>query len=1088
MTGLKTFLTAAVFVVAGGASAHAAEITYTGPRGGDWALDANWSSQSYPTSNDYAVLNNLAVLDSSMSDDNMLAVRVGQGTAENGMLEVESGGHLKATANSSWGSYLGVDAGSSGTINQSGGTTEINYMEVGRGGTGLWSVTGGEAIVARGRGGHSLYLGTDDTQAVGGGDGTFEISGGLLKTRTGVCLGSADGTGVGTFSVLGSGASRIGIGSQSNGDGAWTQHAGSVLRVGVDVHGTTKITVDDAEGGDGTFVVFENGALLDVDYYDGGHGGGTWTIMEVENGTITDNGLAFAPGVDTATWSFAIDNSGPHAKLTITAPGEPANRYALTVGDAKNQMMRYGLDYERLWFWWKNEVNADLIARYSVTDCEIDYLRCAINCKYELTEGVYDLSAYTQKIIPMMTAMQNENPNIKWFASPRPLNEAVGGAAWQPYPIWITGAPNYNSTSFDFNDLKCADYLLRYLLLMKSYGFKITYLDVTNEWQSNVAGGRVTQSDVRDIAQAFQDYLANPWSHPDIPGLVLTDEDIPLIVAPSAWNYSQGRSWIIYLNTQAKKDAVDIASCHNTDKSGTAEDFADAVDTSCNPGTEAWQTELHGWKSTSGKDEVLTSSFLWETIRAGFTGINGWLTIGTTDQGHCYLLNNGSTVTRNVKYYIFKKLTTTSNYGRALDIDQPTELASTAALVRENALTVWLLNDDAGTKPVEVAIGSRTMAESDIRVTRWDEPLAVEGVPVTIAATDRRTFEARLEGNSLYCFEMLLDPTGSDFPFLEAENYSDMSGVVTRSCADIGGGDYVGFPGPGDEIAFDVDVTRMGSYDIGFRVASASENIQFALYDGTTVVATVDRIATGDAQNWTTLYATVPLSGGSTTLKVKALGGGWGMNWLECAAAPTGLETENLALNQPTSASSVHGTGYETSKAVDGDPGTRWASSDTRPWFEVDLGDPTQVNGVRFLDYANRTKAYDIWYFDGRWGTASSGGDPEDVQVDTFPTVTGTRFRIQFSSVTDPPSLWEFELYYTEASAPATSINVESNAAWLSWEGVPGSRYALQHAAELGGAEDFTNLESGIPGQTSGHTNAVAIPGDAAFYRVLLEE
>ena len=48
-----------------------------------------------------------------------------------------------------------------------------------------------------------------------------------------------------------------------------------------------------------------------------------------------------------------------------------------------------------------------------------------------------------------------------------------------------------------------------------------------------------------------------------------------------------------------------------------------------------------------------------------------WLTIGTTAQGHCYLLNNGTTVTRNVKYYIFKKLTTTSNFGRALDINQP---------------------------------------------------------------------------------------------------------------------------------------------------------------------------------------------------------------------------------------------------------------------------------------------------------------------------------------------------------------------------------------------------------------------------------
>ena len=49
----------------------------------------------------------------------------------------------------------------------------------------------------------------------------------------------------------------------------------------------------------GAYATFENGSLLGVDYYAAGNGGGTWTVLEVEGTNITDNGLAFAPGVDT---------------------------------------------------------------------------------------------------------------------------------------------------------------------------------------------------------------------------------------------------------------------------------------------------------------------------------------------------------------------------------------------------------------------------------------------------------------------------------------------------------------------------------------------------------------------------------------------------------------------------------------------------------------------------------------------------------------------------------------------------------------------------------------------------------------------
>ena len=80
---------------------------------------------------------------------------------------------------------------------------------------------------------------------------------------------------------------------------------------------------------------------------------------------------------------------------------EPANDLTpLTVGDTRRQMMRYGLDYERLWYWTSsmNASEKDTVAKWSVVDCDVDYIRVAINCGYELVEGTYNLSAYTNKI------------------------------------------------------------------------------------------------------------------------------------------------------------------------------------------------------------------------------------------------------------------------------------------------------------------------------------------------------------------------------------------------------------------------------------------------------------------------------------------------------------------------------------------------------------------------------------------------------------------------------------------------------------------------------------------------------------------
>ena len=419
----------------------------------------------------------------------------------------------------------------------------------------------------------------------------------------------------------------------------------------------------------------------------------------------------------------------------------------LVIGNQKQQKMRFGIDFERLWFWSGNlnSEERDLIAKWSVVDTNVDYIRVAINAGYELKEGEFNPKAYTKRIIPMMKEMKEANPKIKFFASPRPLDQAEKKVAWQPYPRWITGDSNKKG-KFDFNWEKCAQYLVRYFELMREHDLKITFLDITNEWQdSSGRQGRLTASDAQKISEYLKKHLKSNES--------------PLIVAPSSWNYQQGAAWLRSLNSSDKRKAIDIASSHNTNRSGTAKDFAKAARRALGKNTEIWNTELHGWKSTSKENEITSFYYMLETIRAGFSGINGWLALGTKNQGHSYILNSDGKPKRNAKYFLFHKMSSTANYGHALDIiEEPSELSHTAALIKDNLMTVWVINQNKEEVPIKITPRGWTINEKTVTRTRWTDPEDVEGFEKEIPVHSNHSLSSTIPPKSVCCFEIVLRP------------------------------------------------------------------------------------------------------------------------------------------------------------------------------------------------------------------------------------------------------------------------------------------------------------------------------------------
>ena len=757
-----------------------------------WENPLNWLNNLSAFDKSYVFIDNGTVnyTDSSVADINLRGFRITDGTLN---LSADLDAHDLASATS----YM------NGTTNHTAGIFDVNVLELGSitGSSALYNLSDGELRVRRVKNGHSLYLGSNNN-ATDAGNATLTISGGQLRTRSGIKLGDESSSGTGKFTVLGADASTISVGgANTDNDGFWVQNSGSTLEVGIDFTGVTPIVLVDSDSdATGTTATFENGSLLDVNYYNITEGGGTWTVMEVVNGDIIDNGLAFAPGVDTNIWSFAIDNNGANGRLTVSAIGDPLG-HSITIGNTQQQQMRYGMDYERLWFWTNglNSSERDDIARWSAVDTDIDFIRVAMNSDYELNEGTYSLSAYTNKIIPMMEEMQQANPNIKFFASPRPLDEAIGGAAWQPYPRWVTGDPG--NGAFDFDPIKCAQYMIRYLRLMKYYGFKISYIDLTNEWQANddsanrPIASRITQGDARDLVEYMKDYIENPpaaGSDPTDPTGFYADNypaleegDMPLTIAPSSWNFSQGGTWISNLDSRRRRDAVDIAASHNTDRTGSAENFVSQVRETLGEDTEIWNTEVHGWKSTSNTNETTSFGYYLEAVRAGFCGLTGWLAIGTTNQGHAYILNPSGTPNPNVKYHIFQKFSSTSNYGYALNIiEEPAAalLADTsddydsarnvAAFIKGNLMTVWVINEHSTPLPIVITPSGNTIGSPDVRVTRWTDPSDVEGFSSLIQATSNTSFATTLQGESVYCFEVTLGTETFANQRIEAENFS----------------------------------------------------------------------------------------------------------------------------------------------------------------------------------------------------------------------------------------------------------------------------------------------------------------------------
>lgn len=155
------------------------------------------------------------------------------------------------------------------------------------------------------------------------------------------------------------------------------------------------------------------------------------------------------------------------------------------------------------------------------------------------------------------------------------------------------------------------------------------------------------------------------------------------------------------------------------------------------------------------------------------------------------------------------------------------------------------------------------------------------------------TADGAFTANSIVTVEST--STGGDLK-IEAEDFTDMSGIDTQGTEDDGGGENVGWIDTDDYIEYVVTIPTAGIYSIDYRVASLSNGGDLTL---TTNGSTVDNItfdATGSWQTWITVSSpSVTLPAGTQTLRITANNSGWNINWFELTYVGSGSSDCSVA-------------------------------------------------------------------------------------------------------------------------------------------------------------------------------------------------
>ena len=138
---------------------------------------------------------------------------------------------------------------------------------------------------------------------------------------------------------------------------------------------------------------------------------------------------------------------------------------------------------------------------------------------------------------------------------------------------------------------------------------------------------------------------------------------------------------------------------------------------------------------------------------------------------------------------------------------------------------------------------------------------------------------------------------------IQAESFTNQSGLVTENTTDTGGGLNIGYTDLNDYAEYPVFISQSGIYDLNLRVAAQwqSGQIEISLIENGTseILGLFNLPVTGGWQSWVTSSNEVDLVAGVYTLKVRVAQPGFNFNWMELLYSDSNLSTNIVEVIKP---------------------------------------------------------------------------------------------------------------------------------------------------------------------------------------------
>lgn len=142
---------------------------------------------------------------------------------------------------------------------------------------------------------------------------------------------------------------------------------------------------------------------------------------------------------------------------------------------------------------------------------------------------------------------------------------------------------------------------------------------------------------------------------------------------------------------------------------------------------------------------------------------------------------------------------------------------------------------------------------------------------------------------------------------IEAEAFTNQSGVQTETTTDTGGGLNVGYIQNGDFVEYQINVPTAGIYQTQFRVASNTPGGTINILAAGNNVGSVVVANTGGWQRWTTVTTTIQLTAGPQLLRLNFAGSGnylFNLNWIDFSITNTSSTASSMRSSSSSFSSS----------------------------------------------------------------------------------------------------------------------------------------------------------------------------------------